>query len=127
MCQKTDGSSSKVLSKEQQKMIFVKRGIVVPAGSRCCSYHLYDNHLTYDALQQITHTKMDMVSFDANGVAELITDCCATIRNIRTLDFDDPTSLDDESYYNMTGLERRMNQLHDTVFLFLVQINLKIC
>ena len=87
-------------------MVFVKRGVVVPPGSRCCSHHLYNKHLTYEALQQIRLNKVDMVSFDANGVAELVIDCCMTIQNTKTFDFDDPMSLDDESYYNTTGLQK---------------------
>ena len=47
-----------------------------------------------------------MVSFDANGVVELVADCCMTIQNTKTFDFDDPMSLDDESYYNTTGLQK---------------------
>jgi len=108
-----DGSSTKVLSKEQQKVVFVKRGIVVPPGSRCCRHHLYNIHLTYDALQQIMPAKIDMVSFDAGGIVELVTDCCTTIQNVKTFDFDDPTSLDEESYYNMTSLHRGINHLKD--------------
>lgn len=106
VCQKTDGSSSKVLSTEQQKLVFIKRGIVVPPGSRCCRHHLYKNHLTYEALHQIVPMKIDPVVFDAKGVMDLVTECCTTIQHMRTFDFDDPTSLDDESYYNFTGLEK---------------------
>jgi hypothetical protein len=47
-----------------------------------------------------------MISLDANSVIELVTDCCTTIQNMKTFDFDDPTSLDEESYYNMTGLKK---------------------
>jgi hypothetical protein len=43
--------------------------------------------------------KIDMVSFDAGGIVELVTDCCTTIQNVKKFDFDDPTSLDEESYY----------------------------
>jgi hypothetical protein len=109
VCKKNDVAPSKVLSKEQQKMVFVKRGIVVPAGTRCCRRHLYNNHLSYHALQEITPAKVDLVSFDANSVAELVTDCCTTIQNMKTFDFDDPNSLNEESYYNMTGLRKGIN------------------
>jgi hypothetical protein len=109
VCKKNDVAPSKVLSKEQQKMVFVKRGIVVPAGTRCCRHHLYNNHLSYHALQEITPAKVDLVSFDANSVAELVTDCCTTIQNMKTFDFDDPNSLNEESYYNMTGLRKGIN------------------
>jgi hypothetical protein len=87
-------------------MVFVKRGIVVPSGTRCCRRHLYNNHLTYDALRLITPTKVDTISFDGNSVIELVTDCCTSIQNMKTFDFDDPSSLNKESYHIMTGLKR---------------------
>lgn len=85
----------------------------MPSGSRCCRHHLYKNHLTYEALQQIRPNKVDVISFDATGVVELVTDCCRTIQNAKTFDFDDPMSLDNESYYNMTGLQKGINILKD--------------
>ncbi len=129
MCHKTDGSSTKVLPKEQQKMVFVKRGVVVHSGSRCCHHHLYNNHLTYDALQQITPAKIDILSLDADSILELVTHCCMTIQNVNSFDFDDPTSLDEKSYYNMTGLQRGINPLKHILFSFFIQIqiNLIIC
>jgi len=111
VCQKKDQAPAKVLTKEQQRMVFVKRGVVVPSGSRCCRSHLYKNHLTYEALQQIRPTKVDTVSLDANGVVQLVNDCCMAIQNAKTFNFDDPTSLDDESCYNMTGLRKGINLL----------------
>lgn len=105
-------------------MVFIKRGIVVPAGSRCCNNHLYNNHLTYGALHEITFAKTDKVTLDANSVVELIGDCCTTIQNMKTFDFDDPTSLDDETYYNMTGLQKGIDCLVNILFSFLIQINL---
>ncbi|CAF1651366.1 unnamed protein product, partial [Adineta ricciae] len=106
VCQKTDGSSSKVLSTEQQKSAFIKRGIVIPAGSRFCRDHLYGKHLTFEALHQIVPTKTEPVVFDAKGVMELITECCTMVQDTKTFDFDDPTSLNDDAYYNLTGLEK---------------------
>ena len=90
-------------------MVFVKRGIVVPPGSRCCRHHFYNNHLTFEALQQIKPIKVDTVSLDTDGVVELVTDCCKTIQNAKTFDFDDPTSLGEEAYDNMTGLQKGIN------------------
>ena len=90
-------------------MVFVKRGIVVPSGTRCCRRHLYNNHLTYDALREITPAKVGMISFDANSVIELVTDCCTSIQNMKTFDFDDIDSLNEESYYNITGLKKGIN------------------
>ena len=104
-----DEFPSKVLTKEQQIMVFVKKGIVVPPGSRCCRHHFYNNHLTFEAFQQIKPIKVDTILLDTNGVVELVTDCCKTIQNAKTFDFDDPTSLNEEAYYNMTGLQKGIN------------------
>ncbi|CAF1687657.1 unnamed protein product, partial [Adineta ricciae] len=79
VCQKTDGSSSKVSSTEQQKSVFIKRGIIVPPGSRCCRDHLYGKHLTYKGPHQIVPTKSEPVVFDAK---------------------------DDGAYYNLTDSEK---------------------
>lgn len=87
-------------------MVFVKRGIVVPVGNRCCSYHIYNAHLSYEAMQEIKASITDVMCFDSNAVALLVDDCCKTIRDMKTFDFDDPASLDNEAYYNITGLEK---------------------
>ena len=100
--------SLRVLSTEQQKMIFLKRGILLPSGSRCCKGHLYNNHLSYEALQRITSTQVNMVLFDANSIIELLTDYFTIMKNVKAFDFYDPVSLDEESYNNMTGLKKGM-------------------
>lgn len=82
----------------------MKKGIFISPGSRCCKVHLDDGHLTNDALEQITHAKIEMFSLDSQAVLTLIDDCCSVIRNVKTFDFDDPTSLDDETYRNITGI-----------------------
>ena len=66
-------------------MVFVKRGIVLPSGTRCCRRHLYNNHLTYDALREITPAKVGTISFDANSVIELVTDCYTFIQNMKLI------------------------------------------
>ena len=84
-------------------MVFVKRGIVLPSGTRCCRCHLYNTHLTYDALREMTPTKVGTISFDANSVIELVTDCRTSIQNMKTFDFDDPASLNEESCHIISG------------------------
>ena len=95
VCREEDRVPFKVMSESQRKMVFVKRGILVPTGNRCCKKHLYNDHLSFEALQRITGTEVDVVSLDANAVIELVGDCCRTIQFMKTFDFDDPTSLDD--------------------------------
>ena len=108
MCKKKDAPSLRVLSTEQQKLVFLKRGILLPSHNRCCKDHLYNNHLSCKTLHRITSTQVDMVSFDANSTIELLTDCFTIMQKVKTFDFDDPMSLDEESYYNMTGLKKGM-------------------
>ena len=85
-------------------MVFVKKGIVISPGNRCCRIHLDRGHLIHDALEQITHAKTEMFSLDSQAVVTLLDDCCSVIRNVKTFDFDDPTSLSDETYRNITGI-----------------------
>ena len=106
VCRKVDPTSLIVLSKEQQRMIFVRRGILVPSGSRCCKHHVYNNHLSYDAFQEIKATCVDKITIDIDGVVNVMKECCTTIQSMNTFAFDDPTSLDEESYYNITGLQQ---------------------
>ena len=39
---------------------------------------------------------------------ELLTDCFTIMQKVKAFDFDDPMSLDEESYYNMTDLKKGM-------------------
>ena len=47
-----------MLSDEQRTMIFLRRGIWVPKGVRCCSNHLYKGHLLYEAQQSVKQSKV---------------------------------------------------------------------
>ena len=57
-------------------------------------------------MQQIKASITDVISLDSNAVGLLVDDCCKTVREMKTFDFDDPSSLDNEAYYNVTGLEK---------------------
>lgn len=85
-------------------MIFIRLGTLIPAGNRCCSYHLYNGHLSYEAMQMIDGNMGDVIRLDSTAVIGLLTECCDTIRTMKSFNFDDPASLDSEAYYNLTGL-----------------------
>ena len=106
VCQEKDHGTFKVISEDQRRMVFVKRGMLVPVGNRCCSVHLYNGHLSYEATQEINASITDVMCLDSNAVALLVDDCCKTAREMKTFDFDDPSSLDNEAYYNITGLKK---------------------
>jgi hypothetical protein len=85
-------------------MVLLTLGIALPPGSGCCHSHIYDDPLSWDALLNITHTRVDVVSVDANVFIELLNDCFMAIPTMKTFGFDDPTSLGHSSYHDNTGL-----------------------
>ena len=106
MCNTTNSKSTCVLSKEQRTMVFPKRGILVPENARCCSLHMYKRQLTYEALEMIQPSKLDDLILNSDDVKNLMTDFRLTINSAKSFDFDNPSSLDNESYKTITGLNR---------------------
>jgi hypothetical protein len=92
------------LSEEQRKLIFIKRGIYIAPGARCCRDHVFKRQLTYDAIQTIKATLSDCIILNSADVQNLIVDCRSILTKIKAIDFDDASSLSDESYFNLTGL-----------------------
>ena len=87
-------------------MVFVKRGILVPVGNRCCSVYVCNGHLSHEAMQEIKASFTDGMCLHSDAVALLVDDCCKTVREMKKFDFDDPASLNNETYDNITGLEK---------------------
>lgn len=86
--------------------MFFKRGVFVPSGARCCHDHLYNKHLSYDSIQQISASQDDKLVLNAEDVQNILFDMRSVLTNIKTFDFDDYTSISDESYVNLTGLTK---------------------
>lgn len=105
ICGSRNGSY-KVLCDYQRMLVFVKRGILIPAGARCCRTHLYKNQLDFSSLEQIRANQMDQLIFDANSLQDIFNDFRLVLENQKTFDFDDPWSLCNEDYYNITGLQK---------------------
>ena len=104
---KTTNSESRcVLSKEQRTMVFLRRGILVPEDARCCSLHMYNRQLTYEAMELIQPSKPDNLILTSGDVQNLMADFRLAINSAKSFDFDNPGSLDDESYKTITGLSR---------------------
>ncbi|CAF2874624.1 unnamed protein product [Rotaria sp. Silwood2] len=87
-------------------MIFLSRGIWVSKGVRCCSNHLYKEHLSYEARQSVKQSKADDILLNKHDVEKLIDDFRLTLKHAGSLDFDDPGALDNETYKTITGLDR---------------------
>ena len=106
VCSVTDSKSMQVLSDEQRTMIFLKRGIWVPKGARCCSNHLYKGHLLYQAQQSLKQSKTDDILLNTDDVLKLIDDFRLALKHAGSFDFDDPGVLDNETYKTITGLDQ---------------------
>ncbi|CAF1482695.1 unnamed protein product [Rotaria sp. Silwood1] len=106
VCSEKNSKSMRVLTKEQRTMIFLKRGILVPENARCCSLHMYNRQLTYEAVEMIQPSKFDTLILNGDDVQNLINDFRLAIDNSKSFDFDNPSSLDDEAYKTITGLNR---------------------
>ncbi|CAF4774283.1 unnamed protein product [Rotaria sp. Silwood2] len=85
-------------------MVFLKRGILVPENARCCSLHMYKRELTYEALEMIEPSKLDALILNGDDVKNLMVDFRLTINSTKSFGFDNPSSLDDDSYKTITGL-----------------------
>ena len=48
----------------------------------------------------------DMIFLDSDAVALLLDDCCKTVQEMKTFDFDDPASRNNEAYYNIAVLRK---------------------
>jgi hypothetical protein len=101
-----DSPSLKVLSKEQRTMIFLKRGIFVSPGARCCSTHIYKDHLTAESFHKICVSQADRLTVDSVGFQEFVSDVRTILFSQKNFDFDDPSCLDEEAYRNIVGLRK---------------------
>ena len=106
VCKMNNSESKYVLTKEQRTMLFLKRGILVPENARCCFTHMYKRQLTYGALEMIQPSKLDDLILNGKDVKNLMVDLRLTTNSAKSLDFDNPSSLDDDSYKTITGLNR---------------------
>lgn len=96
----------KVLPKDQRTLTFMKRGIWIPKGARCCRNHFYGNELDFSSLESLRAKQMEYVEFDANKLQNILSEYRQIVQYQKTFDFDDPHSLANSDYYNITGLEK---------------------
>ena len=120
-----------MLSDEQRTMIFLRRGIWIPKGVRCCSNHLYKRHLSYEAWQSVKQSKADDILLNTDDIVKLIDDFRLALKHAGSFDFDDPEALDNETYKTITGLDQGtlFNCSHyvSQFIYFELQIILMIC
>jgi len=87
-------------------LVFLKRGILIPIGARCCPEHVYKRQLNFDSLSLIRANQVDQLVCDVKHLEEILKDCRLILEKQQTFDFDDPCSLEDKDYYNITGLHK---------------------
>ncbi|CAF2529584.1 unnamed protein product [Rotaria sp. Silwood2] len=101
---------AKVLSKQQRMLIFIKRGILIPNGCHCCHDHFYNRQISFDALDRIRADQVDQLVCNADRLQEILNDFRLMLESQKTFDSDDPYSLNDKDYYNITSLRKgRLN------------------
>lgn len=96
----------KVLSSVQRTMIFLKRGIFVPPGTRCCRDHVVRKQLTVESFNKICVSKADHWTLDAVEFQMLLTDVRSILSYQNGFSFDDPSSMNEEAYKSIVGLTR---------------------
>ena len=85
-------------------MIFLKRGIFVSSGARCCSDHTYLEHLTVESFNKIFVSQADCLKTDAAGFQEFLEDVRTILFSRKNFDFDNPSCFDEEGYRSVVGL-----------------------
>ena len=65
-CDEKDPYSAKVLSRIQRTMIFLKCGIIIASGSRCCTSHLCEDKLTIKSFNHIRVSKPHRWKIDSD-------------------------------------------------------------
>ena len=89
---------------------FVDQGSCIPAGARCCKRHIRNYNIVC-----VDHTKLKITSNESALSSGDIKDLLSSIRQEVhkkkcVLDFDDPTALNDNDYYNLTGITKEQFQ-----------------
>lgn len=104
---KKPGPKLIVVTQYARVRAFIRKEMFVPAGSRCCPKHIADNEFTVDALQKMQQTNPD-TNINRTATVELLQQTRDfALRNENTrLNFDNPNSMDNEDYYNLTGLTK---------------------
>ena len=94
------------MSQPQRTVVFLKRGIYVLSGARCCPDHIYQGHLTIESVHKICVSQANRLKIDSVGFQEFLSDVCKILFGKKKLDFDDPSCLNEEAYRDFVGLRK---------------------
>ncbi|XP_060081090.1 scavenger receptor cysteine-rich type 1 protein M160-like [Ylistrum balloti] len=94
-----------VISRDAKYDLFLRKGVLVPFGARCCSHHIEDGLLQNDACENIA-IKSDLSSLNRTEIVALISKIrdVANTQQSKRIDFDSPHALSNEDFITLTGL-----------------------
>jgi hypothetical protein len=104
---KKPGPKIIVVSDKLRLNVYVRKGIIVPAGARCCPAHIKDEQFSEEALGKITPFSEE-VTLSRTSIRLLL----ETSRNLLLekykirIDFDHPDALTDDDYITLTGVSK---------------------
>ena len=94
------------ITKDIRINTFVDQGIFIPVGARCCKRHIKEQNILLDDRSKMKITSNE-TELDPKEIKDLLSDVRAeACKKKAGLDFDDPTSLNDDDYYNLTGITK---------------------
>ncbi|CAF4605578.1 unnamed protein product, partial [Rotaria socialis] len=85
-------------------------------GSRCCKIHTSNGYLLREDFFKLTAYKDDYRIFNLNYIVNTMQKLRKMVNSNKNVDFDDPLSLSDIEYKNLTGFTRTQ---HDHVLSYI--------
>lgn len=120
---KKPGPKLVVVPENTRVNVFIQKETFVPPGSRCCPKHISDGDLNTEALHLLKQTSSvsNVNRTTIVGVLKQTRDVAIQNQNKR-LNFDDPHGMQNEDYYNLTGVTKDQ---FDELMTYLVETNLR--
>ena len=101
-CSKTN--NLKTISDGVRMNTFIDRGVLIPSGSRCCERHIIDDKVDASLLDDFSPTS-DFTNFNRSEITSMLISLREKCSESTVgLDFENPQSLSDETFYNFTGM-----------------------
>ena len=110
------------IKEEDRNNMLIRRNISIPKGSCCCEKHTLNGYLKHESFFGLTAYKSDYQIFDCDHIINTIEKLRTMINSTKHIDFDDPFSLSDSDYKNLTGFTRAQ---HDRVLAYIPTTALK--
>ncbi|XP_076081629.1 uncharacterized protein LOC143052466 [Mytilus galloprovincialis] len=106
---KKEGTSRNKLCKvplQARTQAFIKNAVFIDGNTRCCKHHLSEQLFDDTSLQALT-AKYTTTYMNRSDITSLLENVRKTLATSHILNFDNPLSLSDGDYYNLTGLSKQ--------------------